>query len=412
MVTNNGNKIALCNGELLLPGGAQERGTVFIHSGKIVGVEIGELPRISDDWEQRDVQGCYVSPGFIDIHLHGGGGHDFMDGSVEAFLHVAQTHARYGTTSMYPTTLTSEIKGLDLTLENFVQAKSQTNPGAKLMSMHLEGPYFAISQRGAQDPRYIRDPNPEEYRGIVQRHGAHIARWSAAPERPGAMEFADYMQTHHIMPAIAHTDAVYDDVVEAMAHGYRLVTHLYSAMSGVSRRQGFRFAGVIESALLLDDLWVELIADGIHVPAPLLKLVYKVKGPERIVLITDAMRGAGMPEGPSVLGSLTDGLDVIVEDGVAKLPDRTAFAGSVATSIGLVKNMVQLAEVPVGQAARMASENPARLMGAKNKGRLAKGMDADVVVFDQEFAVELTIIEGQTVYQRNESRLVEVSTNQ
>ena len=211
------------------------------------------------------------------------------------------------------------------------------------------------------------------------------------------MEFADFIAQHGILPAIAHTDAVFDDVVEGMKHGYRLVTHLYSAMSGVSRRQGFRFAGVIESALLFDDLWVELIADGIHVPAPLLKLVYKVKGPERIVLITDAMRGAGMPEGPSILGSFHDGLQVIVEDGVAKLPDRTAFAGSVATGIDLIRTMVQLADVPVAQAVRMASQNPAQVMGVENKGRLVKGMDADLVLFDKDFAIELTLVEGALV---------------
>ncbi|MGO1723896.1 MAG: N-acetylglucosamine-6-phosphate deacetylase [Sphingobacterium sp.] len=412
MNNRQGIKVALCNGELLLPEGEQKRGTVFIDSGKIVDVAIGDTPEISEDWTRWDAQGLYISPGFIDIHLHGGGGHDFMDGSVEAFLGIAQTHARYGTTAMYPTTLTSEIEGLDSTLENFVHAKNQTNPGAKLMAMHLEGPYFAVNQRGAQDPRYIRDPDPKEYRGIVRRHGRHIARWSAAPERPGAMEFADFIAQHGILPAIAHTDAVFDDVVEGMKHGYRLVTHLYSAMSGVSRRQGFRFAGVIESALLFDDLWVELIADGIHVPAPLLKLVYKVKGPERIVLITDAMRGAGMPEGPSILGSFHDGLQVIVEDGVAKLPDRTAFAGSVATGIDLIRTMVQLADVPVAQAVRMASQNPAQVMGVENKGRLVKGMDADLVLFDKDFAIELTLVEGALVYHRNEPRLVEVSANQ
>lgn len=412
MHQKTGNKVALTNGELLLPGGRQQRGTVWINSGKIEAITWDNAPVTAADWTVWDVQGRYISPGFIDIHVHGGGGADFMDGHVEAFLQIARTHARYGTTAMYPTTLTSEIEELDTTLANFVQAKNTPNDGAKLMGMHLEGPYFAVTQRGAQDPRYIRDPQVSEYRWVIERHGSHIVRWSAAPERPGAMDFADFLMAHDIMPAIAHTDAVYADILEARKHGYRLVTHLYSAMSGVSRRKGFRFAGVIESALLFDDLWVELIADGIHVPAPLLQLVYKVKGPERIVLISDAMRGAGMPEGPSTLGSLHDGLPVIIEDGVAKLPDRSAFAGSVATGIELIRTMVHLAEVPVSQAVRMASETPAKLMGISQKGRLAEGADADIVVFDGDFSVQLTMVEGHVVYQGNAAKLAEISTNQ
>lgn len=392
-------KIALCNGQLILPGGVLQSGTLFIEGAQIVGIQSEQRPQLGPEWQQYDVQGSYIAPGFIDIHLHGGGGADFMDGTVEGFLTAARSHARYGTTALYPTTLTSEISDLDRTIASFVEARQHEYSGAQLMGMHLEGPYFAVSQRGAQDPRYIRDPNPEEYQGVVERHGGHIARWSAAPELPGAMTFADYIKRHGIMPAIAHTDAVYEDIVEAVAHGYHLVTHLYSGMSGVTRKQGFRFAGVIETALLLDELWVELIADGIHVPASLLKLVYKVKGPERIVLITDAMRASGMPEGPSVLGSLTNGLAVIVEDGVAKLPDRSAFAGSVATGMDLVRNMNVLAEVPVEQAVRMATENPAQVMGLPKKGRLAPGMDADVVVFDAHFKVQRTMVGGKTVYQ-------------
>ncbi len=200
---------------------------------------------------------------------------------------------------------------------------------------------------------------------------------------------------------MAHTDAIYEEVLEAFENGYTLATHLYSAMSGVTRRNAFRYAGVIESAFLLDEMDVEIIADGIHLPAPLLKLVYKIKGADRTALITDAMRAAGMPPGESVLGHLQHGLKVIVEDGVAKLPDRTSFAGSVATADRLVRTMVTLADVPLIDAVRMITLTPARILEISDKkGSLAAGKDADVVIFDSTIRVEMTMVKGRIVYDR------------
>jgi N-acetylglucosamine-6-phosphate deacetylase len=172
-------------------------------------------------------------------------------------------------------------------------------------------------------------------------------------------------------------------------------------MSGVTRKNAFRYAGVIESALLMDEMDVELICDGIHLPAPLLKLVYKVKGPSRIALITDAMRGAAMPEGESMLGHHTDGLRVIIEDGVAKLPDRTAFAGSVATADRLVRTMHELAGVSIAEAVYMASATPARIMGVDGfTGSLEKGKDADIVLFNDHIDISTTIVKGEIVYKK------------
>jgi N-acetylglucosamine-6-phosphate deacetylase len=210
------------------------------------------------------------------------------------------------------------------------------------------------------------------------------------------------MVTNGILPAIAHTDAVYEDVIEAFNSGYTLATHFYSAMSGVTRRNAFRYAGVIESAYLIDNMDVEIIADGVHLPAPLLKLICKIKGTQHTALITDAMRGAGMAPGESILGSLKDGIKVIIEDGVAKMPDRTAFAGSVATFDRLVRNMVKLAEVPLIEAVRMASETPARIMNIKDKkGSLEKGKDADIVIFNNDIQVDTTIVNGKIVYKNS-----------
>ncbi|MES2875774.1 MAG: N-acetylglucosamine-6-phosphate deacetylase [Bacteroidota bacterium] len=391
-------KIKIVNGKILTPYRIIPNGSVLITGGIITAVSEGNID-VSDAIE-IDAKGNYIAPGFIDIHVHGGGGHDFMDGSENAFLKAAETHARYGTTSMSPTTLTSEKEDLMKTLELYETADRNNVNGAQFIGMHLEGPYFAMSQRGAQDPRYIRDPDPAEYMDILARTNV-VTRWSAAPELKGAIPFAKYLRSKGILAALAHTDAIYEEVLEGFENGYTLATHLYSGMSGVTRRNAYRYAGVIESAYIIDEMDVEIIADGIHLPAPLLKLIYKIKGPDRIALITDSMRGAGMPEGESVLGNLNTGLKVIIEDGVAKLPDRTSFAGSVATTDRLVRNMIRMAGVPLLEAVRMMSMTPARIMNISDKkGSLVEGKDADIVIFDEDINIQHTIIRGRQIYSR------------
>lgn len=384
----------LTNARIITPFRILEGGNVYVEDGKIV--HVGETDMA--DAQVIDAGGCYVSPGFIDLHVHGGGGADFMDGTPEAFLTIAETHARYGTTALVPTTLTAETDDLLATLDAYTAARRVNTRGAAFLGMHLEGPYFALSQRGAQDPRYIRNPDPAEYQRILD-YSPDIVRWSAAPELPGALAFGRCLKERGILAALAHTDAVYDEVVAAVESGYSLATHFYSAMSGVMRRNAFRYAGVIESVYLLDEIDVEVIADGVHLPAPLLKLIYKVKGIDRIALITDAMRAAGMPPGESILGSEKNGLRVIVEDGVAKLPDRTSFAGSVATANRLVRTFRDLAAVPLHEAVRAASLTPARIMGIDTrKGSIAVGKDADLVLFDENIDVRWTMVEGRVVF--------------
>jgi len=389
--------LKIYNGRVLTPTGVIPNGVVVVKEGRIVYMGSGDID--VPGAVGIDAGGRYIAPGFIDIHVHGGGGHDFMDGTVEAFLGVAETHARYGTTAMLPTTLTSELSALFDLFEVYRAAISRNVSGAQFLGLHLEGPYFAMNQRGAQDPRYIRDPDPLEYEEIFARSGGDIARWSAAPELPGAHAFARYMRERGVLVAWAHTDALYDDVVAGFEQGFTLATHFYSAMNGVVRRDAFRYAGAIEAAYLIDEMDVEVIADGVHCPAPLLQLVYKIKGPDRVALITDAMRAAAMPEGESILGSLKDGLPVIVEDGVAKLPDRSSFAGSVATADRLVRTMVFEAGVPLLEAVRMITATPARILGVGDrKGSLAVGKDADIVIFDDDIFVAATVVGGRVVY--------------
>jgi N-acetylglucosamine-6-phosphate deacetylase len=392
----NNQPIKIFNARVITPFRIIPQGTVLISDGIISAVAEGNI--VSTDAIEIDARGKFVAPGFIDIHVHGGGGHDFMDGNENAFLKIAETHARYGTTSMLPTTLTSEKEGLFETLTIYEGANKKNVNGSQFLGMHLEGPYFALSQRGAQDPRYIRDPDPEEYKAVIA-HSSSIRRWSAAPELKGAIEFGQYLRKKGILAAVAHTDAIYEEVIEAFDNGYTLATHLYSAMSGVTRRNAFRYAGVVESAFVIDEMDVEIIADGVHLPAPLLKLVYKIKGADRTALITDSMRAAGMPPGKSILGNLKNGLPVIVEDDVAKLPDRSAFAGSVATADRLVRNMINMADVPLIDAVKMMTSTPARIIGVSDrKGSLAKGKDADIVIFDEKINIETTIIKGRVVH--------------
>ncbi len=394
--------IKISNGRIITPAGIVQNGSLLISGGIITEIGATRIDKPAD--LTIDAGGNFISPGFIDIHIHGGGGFDFMDGTIEAFLKIAQIHSCYGTTALFPTTLTAEKEDLLHTLDVYREARRVNEHGAQLMGMHIEGPYFDMEQRGAQDPRFIRNPDEKEYKEIIAHAGDLIARWSAAPELPGALEFGRCLLSNGIMPAIAHTNAVYEEVVKAVENGYRLATHFYSGMSGVIRKNAYRYAGVVESVYLLDEVDVEIIADGIHLPAPLLKLILKIKGTHRTALVTDAMRSAGMPPGESILGSRKNGIKVIVEDGVAKLPDRSSFAGSVATADRLVRTMINQAEVSLPDAVQMMTLVPARIMKIdKQKGSIALGKDGDLIIFDDDIKIQTTIIKGKVVYDRSQS---------
>ena len=389
----NPTKTAIVGGRVLTPEGEVRKALVY-EGPRILGLA-DEAP---SDAAVIDAAGAYVSPGFIDIHTHGAGGADFMDGTVEAYLTAARMHAVHGTTLLYPTTLTCSDEVLYRSFDVYRAAQEANKQGARLGGIHLEGPYFSPAQAGAQDPRYLRNPRPEDYCAILDRC-PDIARWSFSPELPGATEFAAELHRRGVLASIGHTNATFEQCDAAFRAGATHMTHFFSCMSTIVRRNSYRVAGALEYGYYQDAMSLEIIGDGIHVPATLLRMILKIRGVDSITLVTDSMRAAGMPDGIYKLGDLETGQDVVVEDGVAKLMDRSAFAGSVATTDRLVRTLMREGGCTLAQAVQMASANPARLMGVGDRtGSLASGKDADILLFDGDIRILRTIIQGKTVY--------------
>jgi N-acetylglucosamine-6-phosphate deacetylase len=370
-------------------------GKVVVENSRIVEVLEGSEPELRPGDVVIDGKGLYLSPGFIDIHTHGAGGADFMDGSVEAVCTVCRTHMHSGTTSIVPSTLTSTNDELFANLANIEKASVITDNMPEILGIHLEGPYFSMEQKGAQDPRYIRNPDPVEYIRIYKAFPS-IIRWTVAPELPGADEMGRWLTQCGIVASIGHSNAVYEDVVRACENGYSLVTHLFNGMSRLTRKNALMYLGVAESALLLDELDVEIIADGKHLPPSLLKLIYKIKGPDRICLVTDSIRAAGLNVKESILGSLDNGQRVEIEDGVAYMPDRSSFGGSIAISNRLVRTMISMADVSLVEAVKMITLTPARVMGIdRRKGSIMVGKDADIILFDDNICIQFVMVKGK-----------------
>lgn len=335
-----------------------------------------------------DADGNYVTAGFIDLHCHGGGGSDFTDGEVEAVKTAAKTHLAHGTTSLFPTVLSADSTVIEKAISAIEEAKKEL---PSIAGIHIEGPYFSPNQTGAQNANALRKPNPDEYLKILKNH--KIARWDYAPELDSDYAFLDALLQHGVVAAAAHTDATCEEMEAAAERGCRLITHLYSCTSTIRREKGFRIAGVTEAAYLCDSISAELIADGCHLPNSLLRLAYKQKGADRLALVTDAMRAAGTDHvGECEIG----GVPCVIEDGVAKLLDRSAFAGSIATADRLIRTFCS-AGIPLVDAVKMITETPARIMGLSDKGVIKAGNYADIVIFDGDINIKSVILQGNTV---------------
>ncbi|MBR3453162.1 MAG: N-acetylglucosamine-6-phosphate deacetylase [Muribaculaceae bacterium] len=376
------------NGHVLTPEGWINGGSVIIEGNRIK--EVSKSSRQLDGMDKTiDAHGMNVVPGGIDLHCHGGGGCDFQECTREAFETVARTHLKHGTTAIYATLSSSPIDMMERACMTCDELMRES--GSTIMGMHMEGPYLNPSKAGAQMPEVIRIPDPNEYRHIVEDFDC-MRRWDTAPELPGAAEMGRYITSKGIVAAIAHTAAEYRHVKAAWDAGYTLATHFYNAMPGFHNVREFKHAGTVESVYLLEDMAVEVIADGIHVPSTLLNLVYHMKGVERTALCTDAL---------AVTDSDSEhAFDprVIIEDGVCKLSDRSALAGSIATMDRLIKTMVRVVDVPLQDAMRMASETPARIMGIYDrKGSIQRGKDADILLLDSDINLRGVFSMGEFV---------------
>lgn len=381
------------NGNIILEDRILSQTDLLVQDGRIEQIA---PPIAPPDAAVIDCTGLTIAPGFIDIHVHGGGGGDFMDESPESLLRILQTHTAHGTTSLFPTTLACGIEDTLRAVRRIEAFAKQAPPTlCRMVKVHLEGPYFNVIHKGAQPEEYIQIPHRDTYTRLLAPE--IVGRISFAPEIENALELAEYaVNVRGIVGAIAHTNAAYEDIIAVYDRDVRLLTHLYSAMPVVHRVNGYRKIGVAETSFLLDEMFVEVIGDGKHLPRELLRLIYKIKGPDRIVLITDAMRAAGQSVTESYLGSQEQGVKVCIRDDVAFMPDGQNFAGSIATMDRVVRNMVELADVPLVDAIRMASLTPAKAMRIdSDTGSITPGKRADLVLLDQDLHVRKTFVGGR-----------------
>ncbi len=385
-------KTVIVGAKALLPEGIRQC-QIIVENGRILDVA-EHVPFAPEDRVIRG-SGLYLCPGFVDIHVHGGGGFSAMSGKAEDVIAMANAHARHGTTSILPTTLAAPIPILRAAVQGIRRA-AELPCDADILGAHLEGPCLSPAQTGAQSPDDLKIPAETDLTPLLDAWPGGVRMMGAAPELPGALALGDQLMGRGIVASIAHSNATYDQVEEALDHGYCDVTHLYSSCSGMIRVHSYRVPGVIEAGLNLDALTVQVIADGKHLPLSLLQLIYRCKGAEKIELITDGLEFAA---GNLVEGTVyrqLNGVETVYEDGVMKLLSRESFAGSVATMHRCVRTMAQ-AGVPLIQAVRMASENPARRIGAARKGRIAPGMDADLLLMDENLDLKWVMAGGRVI---------------
>ena len=363
-------------------------GYVYIDGDKIA--EISGENRGAD--LKLDYTGRYLAPGFIEMHTHGAGGFPFLTDDAKTVAKACEYHLSHGTTTILPTTLTAPIDVIEKAVKAIKTARDEGMTRANILGAHLEGPYLSKNQCGAQNTELITPPIEADYKPLVEKYGDAISRWTYAPENDPEGKFAAYLSANGILPSAGHTDAKYEDMATALDNGCKLVTHLYSATSTVTRKLGFRSLGVIESAFLRDDLYVEIIADGKHLPRELVQMIIKIKGTDKVALVTDSLEIAGT----DIVEGEMAGVQFIVEDGVCKLRDRTAFAGRVATADRLIRFISKDCGFGICEAVKMMTAAPAELLGI-NKGKIDTGYDADLVVFDDDVNIEAIFVNGNKI---------------
>lgn len=389
------NDLLIKNAKVVLSNTVTDKGSVLVLDGKIAEIDCKTAPK---GIKILDADGQFLLAGFIESHVHGGGGADFMDGTVEAFHTVTETHLKHGTTVLVPTSMTATSDELENFVKAYLEFLKTDRKGAKTLGLHLEGPYLSGAggkSKGAQRGDLLRYPNMDEIRHLYELSEGHIIRWDAAPELPGADEFAKYLSEKGVICSMAHSTATTDEAEKGIAAGFSHVTHCYNAITTYHKDGQKVLDGIVEAAYLNDDVIIELICDGCHIPKGIVRLALKIKGADKVCAITDAMRIAGTDMKKAYLGTPSCGNEVIVDDGVAKLKDLSSFAGSIATSDRCLKVLCKDYEIHICDASKMLSLAPAKLHKVDGiMGSIAIGKCADLVLVNEDYAVTSVILDG------------------
>jgi N-acetylglucosamine-6-phosphate deacetylase len=378
------------NGRLIFPNGVSDGLDLLVEDGMITAIR-AQAHAMGE--KIVDLEGNYLAPGFVDLHVHGARGRDTMEASADAFRAICDYHASGGTTSLLLTTATAPTKAIVGVVRAVRGCRSSIK---QLAGIHVEGPFISKAKPGAQRESLIRNPTRKTYAPLLE-HSDVIKRMTLAPELPGAVALIDELRKHNISVSGGHSDAWEDDAHAAFEHGMRSVTHTFNCMSSARRRGTHRVAGLLEFAMSEPEIICELIADGHHVSPTLMRMLYRAKSFTGICLVTDATAGAGLPDGSKF--SLY-GTKCIVEAGVCLLADRSALAGSASRMIDLIRTMVTKVGVPLHEAVAMATDIPAFVIGLTSKGQFKIGGDADLVVISPELEVLRTFVAGEEVFQR------------
>jgi len=380
------SKKVIINAKVVTTNEITQASTVWIQDGQIQKVDHSTNPEIPKEYEVIDANGQLLIPGTIDVHIHGANGFDMMDGTEESILEVSKTCAATGCTSFLVTSVTSSIEDLMVMIRNVknVIGKEQ---GAKIAGIHLEGPYLNVKRKGMQNELYLRHPNLDEMKEILSEAGDLVKMVTIAPELPGGIEMVEFLKEKGIIVAIAHSDATYEEAKEAFSKGASHVTHCFNGMRPIHHRD----PGLVVAAFEEDHVSLQAIVDHVHLHPAIVRLMHRIKGPEGVVLITDALQAMNMGDGEYEFG----GHKVTVENGEARLADGTLASSTVTMNAALQKTVES--GISLQDAVYMAATTPAAILLMDTKGAIAPQLDADLVLLDSDYDVLWTMIEGHFV---------------
>lgn len=358
--------------------------TVWISNGKLKRIEpTQEIETIEGDAERIDGNGMWLIPGMIDVHIHGANGYDMMDGTEDSIQEVSRACATTGCTSFLATSVSSTIEDL-LNMIRSVKAVIGREQGARIAGIHLEGPYLNPKRKGMQNEKYLRHPNLEEMKLIIREAGSLIKMVTIAPELPGGLELISFLKEQGVVIAVAHSDATYEEAKLAFTAGASHVTHCFNGMRPIHHRD----PGLIVAAFEEPHVSLQAIVDQVHLHPAIVRLMHRLKGPEGMVLITDALQAMGLGDGNYMFG----GHHVTVSEGIARLADGTLASSTVTMNEAL--RLTEANGISMEDAVRMASTTPAHILGLSRKGKIEVGYDADLVLMDERYQVQWTMIEG------------------